>query len=203
LAPLGPLGGARGRAPINFWGLGGARGGDWGRAPGPGGALFGPRAAQKVLKNSWLYVVLSHRGVPGGRLGRTPKTARWIRSVDRNRGAQNGASEGPGPPPGPPRGAQKARVPLAKSVLEAAILKMYGFPKETQCLLEIAKSLPGGVRSAFFPKFRGPGRAQAPPEGVFTFSGGVPGSQMGPGAKARGGPGGAKGAHFLLQGAVS
>ena len=50
----------------------------------------------------------------------------------------------------PPRGAQKGRGTLGKWVLEAAILKMYGFPQEIHRFSKNARALPGGVLGAFF-----------------------------------------------------
>ena len=96
-----------------------------------------------------------------------------------------------------PRGAQKVRRALIKWVLEAAILKMYGFPQEIHRFSKNARALPGGVLGAFFAKIRGPGGARAPPGVCAPFSGGALGTHSGEPVNSGGVLGGPKGAIFF------
>ncbi len=65
-AARGGLGASRGVRARLFWALGGLRGGSAHPKGGPGGALFGPPFAEKVLKNVVNMCISEKWGFPGG-----------------------------------------------------------------------------------------------------------------------------------------
>ena len=180
----------RGRARTILGGLGGAPAGGRSIIGGSRGAPFRTHVRCKIIKKRWKYVYNRHMGFPGGVPPRRQKIARRTCALTISRGGHNRGGGGQRGAPRPPRGVPKGRGTLTKSVLEAAGLKKYGFPKEIHRFLKNAKALPGTLPGRFARVFGTPGGALGPPRGVVPFFGGVPGGLSG----GRGNSGGARGA---------
>ncbi len=177
----------RGRARTILGGLGGAPAGGRSIIGGSRGAPFRTRVRCKSIKKRWKYVYNRHIGFPGGVPPRRQKIARRTCALTISRGGSKSRRGAKKPPPRPFSRCPKARWTSTEWVLEAASLKMYRFLQEIQCFSKIAKSLPGGVRRAFFPKIWGPGGGLGTPRGGRAVFRGGPGGPFGGPCEFRGG----------------
>ena len=171
----------------------------------PGGPFSGPRLRKKYEKTLEICDFLRN-GVFRGGPPRTRKTASRTRAFANSRVGSKVRRRATRAPPRPFRGAPEARGTLSFSVLEATRLKMYGFPKELQGFSKITKKLRFSKRERFSRNFEapgGPGRAQGPPGGLATFSGGGPVPYCGKIPLLRGGSGGSWEALWRSRGCVS
>ncbi len=149
-------------------------GGPRGRAAAQGGPLGAHLGAlvdyTNVNKNQCKNVYLRLRGVPGGRPGKTPKTAAWVGKVVQNGGVPNGAARGPGPPPGAPRGLQKGCHRLSFSVLgpfwTTRPSKCVVFHRFYRGFQKAAKNQPRSVGHPFFRRSWGALGGPGPPLGI-------------------------------------
>ncbi len=165
----------------------------------PGGAFSGPRLQKKYEKTLEICEFLRN-GVFRGGPPRTRKTASRTRAFANSRVGSKVRRRATRAPPRPFRGAPEARGTLGFRFWKRPASKCMVFLRNYMVFQKSSKKTRFSKMSRFSRKFGapgGPGRAQGPPGGLATFSGGrlvpccgrIPLPRGGPG-RTFGAPGG-------------